>query len=170
MTAVAPQFRDLDIPQFTFLNNNNNKKSSNFNDHFSYKSQNGNYSRCNSNKPVFYMSNTNSRQNNKTQFCFDQFASNHANLNAKKQIDNSNWICYASTASESDGGSHASSELTGFRIVQSGGVVHDETEDDYDSLSESRSSSKSDESGVKFAASLMVIGPDVKEISLPSFA
>jgi len=119
------------------------------------------------------MSNTNSsnrKNNNKTQFCFDQFASNHANLNAKKQIDNSNWICYASTASESDGGSHVSSELTGFKIVQSGSVVHDETEEDFDFLSESRSSSKSDESGVKFAASLMVIGPDVKEISLPSFA
>jgi len=184
MTAVEPQFRDLDIPQFVFLNN---KKScngrSNVHDTFSYKSQNGKNSRCTSNKPVFNMSNNHSnlpRQfqsnqknyNNKSyynqssgDFNFDQFSPNYAKLNTKTTIDNSNWICYASTASESDSGSHASSELTGFKIVQSGSVVHDETEEDFESSSE-----KLDESRVKFAASLMVMGPDAKEISLPSFA
>jgi len=181
MTAIEPQFRDFDIPQFVFLNNN--KKScngrSNVYDTFSYKSQpNGKNSRCTSNKPVnnnSYLPRHNLQSYNKNyynqsseDYNFDQFTPSYAKLNTK-QIDNSNWISYASTASESDSGSHISSELTGFKIVQSGSVVHDETEEDFESSSE-KSTSKTTENKVKYASSLMVMGPDAKEISLPSFA
>lgn len=80
------------------------------------------------------------------------------------------WLAYASTASESDNNSHVS-ELNGFRIVHNGNVVHDETEEDFDSQTESQGSPRASiVNEKKYAASIMVIGPSAKEISLPSFA
>jgi hypothetical protein len=77
---------------------------------------------------------------------------------------------YGSTASESDSSaSHASSELTGFKIVHSGKIVHDETEEDVDSPDFGLYLPLNSGNG-KFASSGMVIGPNAKEISLPTFA
>jgi hypothetical protein len=76
--------------------------------------------------------------------------------------------CYGSTASESDG-SHASSELSGFKIVHKGKIVHDETEEDFDSPTDIGMSCRFEEGNGKFAASGMVIGPNAKDISLPTF-
>jgi hypothetical protein len=76
--------------------------------------------------------------------------------------------CYGSTASESDG-SHASSELSGFKIVHRGKIVHDETEEDFDSPTDLRMSCRFEEGNGKFAASGLVIGPSAKDISLPTF-
>jgi len=64
-----------------------------------------------------------------------------------------------------------SSELNGFKIIQSGKTVHDETEDDFlESPTDFKGKRRPDAENVKFAASLMTIGPNAKEISLPSFA
>jgi len=84
--------------------------------------------------------------------------------------DKLSWSCYASTASESDSSSHASSELSGFKIVHGGKVVHDETEEEPESPFDFETSLRVDVGNGKFASSGMVIGPHAKEISIPSFA
>ena len=79
---------------------------------------------------------------------------------------------YASTASESDSsGSHVSSELSGFKIVHSGRVLHDETEEDEIEVPTEFDMIWPIEVGTgKFASSVMVMGPNAQEISLPTFA
>jgi hypothetical protein len=87
--------------------------------------------------------------------------------------DKLSWSGYASTAtSESDSSSHASSELSGFKIVHGGKVVHDETEEEPESpfgFESSTGTLRVDVGNGKFASSGMVIGPHAKEISIPSF-
>lgn len=80
------------------------------------------------------------------------------------------WNSFASTtASESDSSSNnssSSSELSGFKIVHEGKVVHNEIEED---LLDSPCL-KVEDNYEKFASSVLVTGPNVMEISLPSFA
>jgi len=76
---------------------------------------------------------------------------------------------YGSTASETDSsGSHASSELNGFKIVHKGKIVHDETEEELESPTSFGINCRMESE--KFASSCLVIGPNAKEISLPTFA
>jgi len=106
------------------------------------------------------------------QFNFDDFANNFGKGSyVKNSPEKLSWSAYASTASESDSnGSHISSELSGFKIIHSGKIVHDETEDDIlESPTDFKGKRRPDVEDVKFAASMMTIGPNAKEISLPSF-
>jgi len=78
---------------------------------------------------------------------------------------------FASTASDSDSSSNnssSSSELNGFRIIHEGKVVHNEIEEELDSPC--KIGLKVEDSYEKFASSVLVIGPNVQEISIPSFA
>jgi len=80
---------------------------------------------------------------------------------------------FASTAasdsdSSSSNNSSSSSELNGFKIVHEGKVVHNEIEEDPDSPY--KIGLKVEDTYEKFAASVLVTGPNVKEISIPSFA
>lgn len=79
---------------------------------------------------------------------------------------------YASTASDSEGnGRNNQSDLYGFKIAMQGRTIHDEIEDDVDLFeSEDECPMGILSSNEKFAASVFTIGPNAKEISLPSFA
>jgi len=78
--------------------------------------------------------------------------------------DNHSRSTQASSNSDSEG-----SELSGFKIMMSGFVLHDDTTEDYESSSTSEPVFQSFPTVQKFAASLMTIGPKDNEISLPSF-
>jgi len=187
MTAtMEPQIRDFELPHFSFQTKKFKKYSYESQDfHFSSIQKfhgpafrhNNNPSRHFSQVSNFHFhpnqqlrknpyQNTHNQGNfNKTgdyemNFSFDKFAKGNNSASMDKS-----WIAYASTASESDNNSHIS-ELNGFRIVQNGNVVHDETEEDFDSQNEFNPKTNTDNE--KYASSVMVIGP--KEISLPSFA
>ncbi len=62
---------------------------------------------------------------------------------------------FSSSASDSD--SSGRSELSGFKVVLNGQTIHDETEDESPYYIE------------KFASSELTVGPNAKNISLPSF-
>jgi len=80
-------------------------------------------------------------------------------------------MIYASTASDSDSKeAHIQSELYGFKIIQNGHVIHDETVEDVDLFESDDEWPMTATSNEKFAASVLTIGPNAKEISLPSFA
>jgi len=80
-------------------------------------------------------------------------------------------MVYASTASDSDSnGAHIQSELYGFKIMQNGRTIHDETEEDVDLFESDDEWPMTTTSNEKFAASVLTIGPNAQEISLPSFA
>jgi len=71
-----------------------------------------------------------------------------------------------STGASDNDGNTIFSELSGFKIIQNGKTVYDETSQEFDF-----SDSDSDESQkAKFASSVMTIGPNAKEISIPMFA
>mgnify|MGYP001097621408 CR=1 FL=1 len=89
--------------------------------------------------------------------------------NYGKQSNQYNYVYYSSTA-ESDNCAQPASELTGFKIVQCGKVVHDEMGEEFDLFSDQEKNIDSSIDSLKFAASTLTIGPDVKTISLPSFA
>jgi len=192
---MGPQIRDLCFPQFVFIDQKPKKNAGsrsfqstthyksrgiaanyNFNKHFcqfpTVHTQQHNYN-------LQYQGNSPNgnrmpkKLNNYNQVSGD--SENHCNFNKYVKGNGSNsptegsWSAYASTASESDSSSHISSELTGFKIVHEGNVVHDETEEDFDS-SDLSTSRKMDAETKNYAASVMVIGPNAKEIPLPSFA
>jgi len=195
MTTVGPQVQNFDLPQFVFLQNKPKKTTNgNFNSFQSlpfHKTQ-GNHTKqyypCPSTHPSQYRSPQNNRvsgakkYNNFVQndtklenpFNFEDFANNFGKGSyVKSSPEKLSWSAYASTASDSDSnGSHISSELSGFKIIQSGKTVHDETEDDFlEPPTDFKGKRRADgDEDVKFAASLMTIGPSAKEISLPSFA
>jgi len=79
-------------------------------------------------------------------------------------------MVYASTASDSDSKGYIQSELYGFKIMQNGRMIHDETEEDVDLFESDDEWPMTATSSEKFAASVLTIGPNEKEISLPSFA
>jgi len=85
--------------------------------------------------------------------------------------EKSAWNSPASTASDSDGNSShtSSSELSGFRIVQEGKVLHNEIEEEVEFASDEKNSLKLEDNYEKFAASVMVTGPNVNKISIPTF-
>jgi len=88
-----------------------------------------------------------------------------------KNSDKAQKMVYASTASDSDhNGGYIQSELYGFKIMQNGRTIHDETEEDVDLFESDDEWPMTAVSNEKFAASVLTIGPDAKEISLPSFA
>lgn len=96
---------------------------------------------------------------------------NFYNNSVKGNMNHSGSNYYGSTASESDSNSHTS-ELNGFKIVHKGKVIHDETEEEIESPTDfyGRSLYRLEPESMKFAASILVIGPNAKEISLPTFA
>jgi len=76
-----------------------------------------------------------------------------------------NYSRSTNASSNSDGEEcNVFSELTGFTIVQSGKTIYHEEEDGYAFVDEDQTPK------VKFASSVMTIGPNAHEISLPSFA
>jgi len=64
--------------------------------------------------------------------------------------------------STSDSDSSARSDLSGFKIVYNGSIIHDESEDDYQNFDSSQEDTK-------YASSELTVGPNHKNISLPSF-
>jgi len=96
-------------------------------------------------------------------------------MSSSSSTDRNAWNSFASTtASDSDSNSsNNSSELNGFKIVQEGKVLHNEIEEELDSPSHkgtySRDGLKFGDNFQKFASSVLVTGPNVKEISIPSF-
>jgi len=95
-------------------------------------------------------------------------------MGAKNALNKALKTAYASTASDSDSNNGCNqSELYGFKIVQNARTIHDEIEEDVD-LFESDNDNEwpmmGSTSNEKFAASELTIGPNAKEISLPSFA
>jgi hypothetical protein len=88
-----------------------------------------------------------------------------------KNYDKAYKNAYASTASDSDSKeAYIQSELYGFKIVQSGRTIHDETGEDVDLFESDNEWPMTATNNEKFAASVLTIGPNVQEISLPSFA
>jgi len=80
-------------------------------------------------------------------------------------------MVYASTASDSDSNNaNTQSDLYGFKIVQNARIIHDEVEEDLDLFESDNEWPMSSTNTEKFAASVLTIGPNAKEISLPSFA
>ena len=191
MTTMEPQIRDFELPQFTFLNNKPKKNAYNqdFNSNSVQKSR-GNNARGPSNRPFshfpnfhpsqrnnFQGQNQNQNQNKnkfnqqKNYFSSGSESNQYAKGNgsaSKAPLEKKNWLAYASTA-DSDN-AHVSSELNGFKIVHGGKVIHDETEEDFDSPTDFNFSPKVKTVYDKYASSVMTIGPNAKEISLPSFA
>jgi len=66
----------------------------------------------------------------------------------------------STTTSDSDSSAH--SDLSGFKIVHDGKVIHDETEDEVENLFNYGD-------GNKYASSVLTVGPNAQSISLPSF-
>jgi len=188
MTAVEPQFRDFEFSNF-FQNNRTKKHAYGSQDfHFMPVQKSRGTAHVNNNRPFYQFPSSHPNQQRKNQYQgpnamtnkqpyhkneitynFDKFAKGNGN-GLKNSTDKKNWIAYASTASESDSNSHIPSQLNGFKIVQNGNTVHDETEEDFDSANESHLSPRANTGFEKYASSVMVIGPSAKEISLPSFA
>jgi hypothetical protein len=193
MTTEGPQMQqNYEFPQFVYLKNKQKKVPSgntafppmnvqkprgttsrgNFSKPF-YSSQ---ISHTNQSRPVFQAQGNRFNGNNKfakgqnigkfeNQYGMNKYIQGSG---YKSSPDKATRSSYASTASESDG-SHTSSELSGFKIVHSGKTVHDETEEDFDSPTDLGMSCRFEEGNGKFAASDMVIGPNAKNISLPTF-
>jgi len=89
----------------------------------------------------------------------------------KISYDNQESIIYsASTASETDASSSSSisSELSGFKIVHNGKTIHNEAEET-DSPVRLNLTGYFAAFDTKFASSELMVGPQAKEISLPSF-
>jgi len=106
-----------------------------------------------------YIQNTNNFENQHTN-C------KYVKENGVKNSSEKYYRAYASTASDSDSStSHSSSELTGFKIVYKGKTIHDETDEDFE-----KNECTLGAGNGKFASSVMVIGPNAKDISLPTFA
>jgi hypothetical protein len=72
----------------------------------------------------------------------------------------------ATTSSDSDSNSNVFSELSGFKIVQNGKTIHDETNEELDMPFNIDTDPTSND---KFAASLLTIAPSAKKISIPMF-
>jgi hypothetical protein len=88
----------------------------------------------------------------------------------KSSFDKYNKLAYLSTASESDDySSQFCPELNGFKIVHSGKVLHDGTEEELESPIEFTMKGVSYQGAERFASSTLVIGPNAKNISLPTF-
>jgi len=101
---------------------------------------------------------------------------NHQKMSSSSDKNNWNSSLASTSASDSDANSSnssTSSELSGFKIVQKGKVVHNEIEEELDSPSSYDSYAKIglklEDNCEKFAASVLTTGPNVNEISLPSF-
>jgi hypothetical protein len=193
---MEPQVRDFELPQFTFLNNKPKKNTyggKDFQNNTVQKSR-GNTARCPSNKPFshfpnfhpsqrntsyqsqnpqnknkfnqkpYHSSNSNDYENN---YHSDKYAKGNGSA-TKANLEKKSYLAYASTA-DSDN-AHVSSELSGFKIVRGANVIHDETEEDFDSPTDFNFIPKSKIVFDKYASSVLTIGPNAKEISLPSFA
>lgn len=89
------------------------------------------------------------------------------NLNLNYRGSSSEKASRSTGISDNDNGkTDIYSDLAGFKIVQNGKIVYDETQEDF-GLSDSESE---EVLPTKFASSLYTIGPNAKDISLPSFA
>ena len=77
----------------------------------------------------------------------------------------------STNASDNDDGycSTVFSELSGFRIMQNGRTIHNETKEEFNSSFDADSEFE-EVAKERFASSEMTIGPNAKEISIPSFA
>jgi len=77
----------------------------------------------------------------------------------------------STNASDNDDGYGSSvfSELSGFKIMQNGRTIHNETKEEVDSFSNAESELE-EVAKERFACSELTIGPNAKEISIPSFA
>jgi len=195
MTTLALQHEGMDVPQFVFLNNgfkNNTmrepipihktvKKSSgpatnikhekNFN---AGQNQHNNQHRAIASIPHHHRSarKTPIKTNHfhtperfETQHHFVKFAQGNGLSNL---LDKQNKLYYASTASsESDDGSSCrDSELNGFKVVHSGKVLHNETEEELLNL---HITEDFGEGKGRYASSTLVTGPNCQIISLPTF-
>lgn len=92
----------------------------------------------------------------------------NSNLDYRSNYNTSSEKASRSTGvSDNDNGfGNLYSDLAGFKIVQNGKTVYDETQEDFD-----LSDSDGEEAlPTKFAASVLTITPNAKDISLPSFA
>jgi len=96
---------------------------------------------------------------------FAKFGKGQYQNNYSDQFSKSN---YASTA-DSDNNNNVFSELSGFKVVQNGRVLLNEAGEDFDS-SDNETNWLGEIHGAKFAASTLTVGPNAKDISLPSFA
>jgi hypothetical protein len=83
-------------------------------------------------------------------------------------MDKQNKLYYASTASSDsdDGSSNGNVELNGFKIVHSGQILHDETEEE---LLNFHITEDFGEGKGRYASSTLVTGPNCQSISLPTF-
>jgi hypothetical protein len=193
---MEPQVRDFELPQFTFLNNKPKKNTyggKDFQNSSVQKSRGNTVRGPSSNKlfshfPNFHPSQrNNSYQTQNTQnknkfnnkghyssngdydmnYHSDKYAKGNGSA-TKANLEKKSYLAYASTA-DSDN-AHISSELSGFKIVRGAHVIHDETEEDFDSPTDFNFSPKAKIVFDKYASSILTIGPNAKEISLPSFA
>ena len=176
MTTMEPHFADFELPNFVFLNNKPKRGFAgvkNF-DYMPFPKSHGphynNGVKSFGQFPVLHknngkqQNNRNSINKNESLYNMNKFANG-----AGPKKDNKNWIAYASTASDSDS-SHVSSELSGFKIVQQGKTIHNETDEDYDSATDFYFNGPVKIDDVKYASSTLTMVPSAKEISLPSFA
>lgn len=115
----------------------------------SFSQNSGNYS--------YYQTQSNYAKNSKTSYIPSYSSDKY-----------SSWSTQNTTGSDSD--SNMTSELKGFKIMQNGKVVHNETHDEVETVANMDQFFMEDLPNEKFASSLMTIGPNSKEISLPSFA
>jgi len=97
---------------------------------------------------------------------FAKFGKGQYQNNFSDQFSKSN---YASTADSDNNNNDVFSELSGFKVVQNGRVLHNEAGEDFDS-SDNETNWLGEIHGAKFAASTLTVGPNAKDISLPSFA
>jgi hypothetical protein len=192
MTTLGPQIQDFDLPQFVFLNNKHAKMSNKTNNTatISHGKPNGSNQRTKTNNKT-----NQHRQSPKAHDYYPaklhpmtvtskfsvlkydggkQYAK--GNFSKASQDSYYNKLYYASTASDSDSSSSsgAQSEITandliGFKIAHNGKLLHDDTEDEFGYPTDFELSLGLKTEKVKFASSTMVIGPNPKDISLPSF-
>jgi hypothetical protein len=127
------------------------------------------------NRERFYSYSDDQHTNKRPSHTFDFENTCNYRENVKKAaLDKKTRLSSASTASESDSSSSHGSELSGFKIVHRGKVVHNEAEEEADLNDNNctiscKNEEKRDSNG-RFASSLLVVGPNVGEISIPSFA
>jgi len=173
MTSFDSSVRAFEFPQFAFSNNKakkaprKNKVASSTKNSKSYaQSHKSSYAAQDIGTYSHYYSRSQGQMVVKDGFGpnFGKFGKIQPQNNFSDQYMKSN---YASTA-DSDNNA-VFFELSGFKIVQNGKVLHNEVGEDFDS-SDNETSWLGDIQIPKFAASTLTIGPNANDISLPSFA
>jgi hypothetical protein len=195
MTTLALQHEGMDVPQFVFLNNNfkNNtmrdpthlqktaKKTRNSATHANHEKYfNVGQNLYNHQHRAVVQAPSHQKSDRKTlikpthfhtlERCETQhhFAKLAQGTGLNNVLDRQNKLYYASTASSEsdDGASNKNPEFVGFKIVHSGKVLHDETEDE---LLNFYITEDFGEGKGRYASSTLVTGPNCQIISLPTF-